>query len=78
MEEYNTMTTKGSMEYRSYSVNGNYSSYGLSSAYKEFHRTAYLTADQLAACSTISEGGYMGARMPDIIEAAVQDTIMMV
>ncbi len=60
MEEYNTMTTKGIREYRSYSVNGNYSSYGLSSQYAEWHRTAYLTAAQLAACGTIDEGGYMG------------------
>ncbi len=60
MEEYNTMTTRGIREYRSYSGNGKYSSYGLASSYGEWNRTAYLTAAQLSACDTISEGGYMG------------------
>lgn len=58
MIEYNTQTPDGHREYRSWSVNGNYSKYGLNSKYGEFSRTRYATVSQLNSATVVSPGAY--------------------
>ena len=59
MELYLTMTQGGIREYRSYSVGGNYSAYGLRPAYGEFHYTYYATKDSIDSSDTAAEGAYV-------------------
>jgi hypothetical protein len=46
--------------FRSYSVNGNYSAYGLRSNYGEFRYTRYATTAELNAAPRYNEGDYIG------------------
>lgn len=58
LEYYGTMTTGGSRQYRSFSVNGNYSGYGLSSTYGEFHRTRTASVSEVNSATSVAEGSY--------------------
>ena len=58
MVEYNTMNGSGTRQYRSYSVNGNYASYGVRASYGEFHRTKRCSVDEVNRATQIAPGGY--------------------
>ena len=61
MVEYNTMGG-GSRQYRSYSVGGNYSGYGVASSYGEFHRTGTYSVDEVKSATQIAPGGYSSGK----------------
>ena len=56
MVEYNTMGG-GERQYRSYSVGGNYSGYGVAASYGEFHRTGTYSIDEVNRATQIAPGG---------------------
>ena len=56
MVEYNTMVG-GERQYRSYSVGGNYSGYGVAASYGEFHRTGTYSVDEVNRATQIAPGG---------------------
>ena len=56
MVEYNTMGG-GERQYRSYSVGGNYSGYGVAASYGEFHRTGTYSVDEVNRATQIAPGG---------------------
>ena len=59
MVTYLTMTTAGVRQYRSYSVGGSYSAYGLRPAYGEHHYTYRASADSISAADTCAQGSYV-------------------
>ena len=59
MVHYLTMGNDGRRQYRSYSVNGDYATYGLSVDYGEFSRTWYATKAEIDSADTCSEGDYV-------------------
>ncbi len=56
MVEYNTMGG-GNRQYRSYSVGGDYSGYGVAASYGEFHRTGTYSVDEVNSAAQIAPGG---------------------
>ena len=56
MVEYNTMGS-GVRQYRSYSVGGDYSGYGVAASYGEFHRTGTYSVDEVNNATQIAPGG---------------------
>ena len=56
--EYNTKSTGGQRQYRNYSVNKNYSAYGLSSAYGEYYREMQVSVDIWNSAPKYYEGQY--------------------
>ena len=58
MVVYNTMSTGGSRQFRSYSVNGNYSSYGCSSSYGEYSYTKHASISEVNSATTVAAGKY--------------------
>ena len=56
MVEYNTMGG-GERQYRSYSVGGNYTGYGVAASYGEFHRTGTYSVDEVNRATQIAPGG---------------------
>ena len=61
MTVYNTKSTGGSRQFRSWSVGGKYSTYGLSSTYGEFHYTMTASVDAVNAAPTVAQGSYTSA-----------------
>jgi uncharacterized repeat protein (TIGR02543 family) len=58
---YATMSTGGSRQFRSYSINGNYSGYGCSSSYGEFVHRRDATIAEVNAATTVAQGKYTSA-----------------
>ena len=56
MVEYNTMGG-GNRQYRSYSIGGDYSGYGVAASYGEFHRTGTYSVDEVNSAAQIAPGG---------------------
>ena len=56
MVTYITRNYNVQREYRSYSIGGNYSAYGVSAAYGEIHYTYYASKESIDAADTCSEG----------------------
>ena len=61
MVVYNTMTTGGKRQFRSFSVGGSYSYYGLSSSYGEINYTMWASVDSVNSAPTVAEGSYTSA-----------------
>lgn len=59
MVTYLTMTYEGVRQYRSYSVGGNYSAYGLRPQYGEHHYDYYASKEAIDAADTCGEGVYV-------------------
>ena len=61
MVVYNTMTTGGKRQFRSFSVGGSYSYYGLSSSYGEINYNMWASVDSVNSAPTVAEGSYTSA-----------------
>lgn len=59
MVTYNTMSTGGSRQFRSFSISHNYAAYGCSSSYGQFFYARTATAAEVAAAPCYSEGAYV-------------------
>ena len=58
---YNTMTTGGKRQFRSFSVNGSYGSYGLSSSYGEYCYSMWASVETIQSATAVAEGAYTSA-----------------
>jgi hypothetical protein len=58
MTVYCTKSTGGSRQFRSYSINGNYSGYGCSSSCGEFHYERDVSIGELQSAAAVAEGAY--------------------
>lgn len=56
LESYNTKTTGGDRQFRDFSVNGNYSGYGLSETYAEHY--VHTSVSSLNGYTTVAPGAY--------------------
>lgn len=55
---YNTMSTGGSRQFRSFSIAGKYSSYGCASSYGEYVFSRTVSVSELNAAATVAAGKY--------------------
>lgn len=58
---YNTKSTGGSRQFRSYSIAGKYSSYGCSSTYGEFNYSMWASVSTINSATTVASGKYTSA-----------------
>lgn len=58
MITYNTMSTGGSRQFRSFSIAGSYSSYGCASSYGEFNYSRWVSTSELNSATTVAQGSY--------------------
>ena len=56
-ESTQVLTSYNMVEYRSYSVGGDYSGYGVAASYGEFHRTGTYSVDEVNSAAQIAPGG---------------------
>lgn len=58
MDTYNTMSTGGARQFRSFSIDGKFSSYGCSSSYGEYHKSTTMTLSEANSVPKVAEGAY--------------------
>lgn len=58
MDTYNTMSTGGTRQFRSFSIDGKFSSYGCSSSYGEYHKSTTMTLSEANSVPKVAEGAY--------------------
>lgn len=70
---FSTRSTGGQRQFRNYSVNGNYSAYGLSSAYGEYNNWPVITVspDELNNATVIPPGGSQGGSQNGVNKADI-------
>ena len=71
MDTYNTMSTGGARQFRSFSIDGKFSSYGCSSSYGEYHKSTTMT---LSEANSVPRGHMLQiAASLDTIRVTVPD-----
>lgn len=71
MEYFCTRTPGLVRQYRNYSINGNYSGYGVQSTYGEHHNTMNVSPDTLNSATVISPGNSQGGSQTGVNRADV-------